>query len=465
MGGTLADVTARVPAARRLFGRKSPPERVVAPDHGALLLDRERLQALHDVSRVFAAEVADLPALLRAIARRASQLLGDMCLVTLLADDGRTLEIAAIDHREDSLLAAATAELFAARPYPSDRGPAGRVIANRVPVRMTIPEPGGADVPGLAEADLAYLRRFGVRSWLIVPLQVRGRALGTLGLWRGAGGGGYSEADQDFLEQLGDLAALALSNARLLADANRRADRLRSLYLSEMASITGPSLRHTLAALLDQLTRRPEIDAALVFLRDGDAGLRVAAAAGAEVAAGHDWRLGAHDSALARSMAAGTPIRVDDATGPPLSSIRLQGDRAPAVAYVAPVVSPAGVEGALLVLAAGRGMLDDEFEQFADTIAARAGAAVDRLRLDAEVKRLRASAGVARDAGPTPRLSRSEAAILPRLAAGQTNDQIARAVHLSGNTVKFHVSHILRKLGARNRVEAARAAIQLGMLE
>jgi DNA-binding CsgD family transcriptional regulator/signal transduction protein with GAF and PtsI domain len=54
-----------------------------------------------------------------------------------------------------------------------------------------------------------------------------------------------------------------------------------------------------------------------------------------------------------------------------------------------------------------------------------------------------------------PRLSHSQQEILRLMAEGLSNKEIAKEVHLSENTVKSHIQEILRKLGARNRVQAA----------
>jgi DNA-binding CsgD family transcriptional regulator len=54
-----------------------------------------------------------------------------------------------------------------------------------------------------------------------------------------------------------------------------------------------------------------------------------------------------------------------------------------------------------------------------------------------------------------PRLSHSQQEILRLIADGLSNKEIAKEIHLSENTVKSHIQEILRKLGARNRVQAA----------
>lgn len=54
-------------------------------------------------------------------------------------------------------------------------------------------------------------------------------------------------------------------------------------------------------------------------------------------------------------------------------------------------------------------------------------------------------------------LSRRERDVLERLADGLTDREIGDALVISPRTVETHVSSILRKLGVRNRAEAARS--------
>jgi DNA-binding CsgD family transcriptional regulator len=56
-------------------------------------------------------------------------------------------------------------------------------------------------------------------------------------------------------------------------------------------------------------------------------------------------------------------------------------------------------------------------------------------------------------------VSRAEAAVLALLADGQANAAIATRLHVSTETVKTHVRNVLRKLGARSRVQAALIAL------
>jgi LuxR family maltose regulon positive regulatory protein len=62
---------------------------------------------------------------------------------------------------------------------------------------------------------------------------------------------------------------------------------------------------------------------------------------------------------------------------------------------------------------------------------------------------------VAPQAAGATALSQREREVLQRIAAGDSNKMIARALSLSPHTVKRHVANILDKLGARSRSQAA----------
>jgi two-component system response regulator DevR len=65
---------------------------------------------------------------------------------------------------------------------------------------------------------------------------------------------------------------------------------------------------------------------------------------------------------------------------------------------------------------------------------------------------------------PRAALSASQVSILRLISRGHSNREIAAEVHLSENTVKTHVQEIFRKLGVRNRVEAAILAGKSGWI-
>jgi NarL family two-component system response regulator LiaR len=61
-------------------------------------------------------------------------------------------------------------------------------------------------------------------------------------------------------------------------------------------------------------------------------------------------------------------------------------------------------------------------------------------------------------------LSGREKEILAQMADGLKNSAIAEKLNISEATVRFHVSNILRKLGAANRAQAVRIAIKRGLI-
>jgi DNA-binding NarL/FixJ family response regulator len=63
-----------------------------------------------------------------------------------------------------------------------------------------------------------------------------------------------------------------------------------------------------------------------------------------------------------------------------------------------------------------------------------------------------------------PALNDNQSQILRLVGEGYTNREIAKRVHLSELTVKSYLQDIYRKLGVRNRVEAALLATHEGWI-
>lgn len=62
------------------------------------------------------------------------------------------------------------------------------------------------------------------------------------------------------------------------------------------------------------------------------------------------------------------------------------------------------------------------------------------------------------------RLTKRETEIVQMMAAGKSNKEIAGALGPTEGTVKIHVGHILKKLGAAGRTEAIRMALERGIV-
>ena len=103
--------------------------------------------------------------------------------------------------------------------------------------------------------------------------------------------------------------------------------------------------------------------------------------------------------------------------------------------------------------------------------AAAMGAAPLLADVEALARRARLPLGPEPERQPIPAVA-NEVAVTPRerevlrlLADGFSNGEIGRALFISTKTASTHVSNILRKLDASNRVEAAGLAIRLGLVD
>ncbi len=61
-------------------------------------------------------------------------------------------------------------------------------------------------------------------------------------------------------------------------------------------------------------------------------------------------------------------------------------------------------------------------------------------------------------------LSAREAEVLRLVATGLSNSEVAKRLFLSSRTVNWHLTSIYRKLGSHRRTEAARFAVEHGLL-
>ncbi|NTU85751.1 MAG: GAF domain-containing protein [Chloroflexales bacterium] len=197
-----------------------------------------RATAMATLSRALAEAGRELQPLFDTIAGYTVRLIGDACVLNILSHDDQALEVVALDHMNPEAVALMRG-LYPA-PYPSNVGMAGQVVQSGQPLLIPVASPEVMRA-NLKSEYLPYLERFGMASFLIVPLRVHGRVLGTLGASRDHGGQPYTEADQAFLQDLADRAGLAIENARLFTAAAQarveaeRANRAKSAFLANMS--------------------------------------------------------------------------------------------------------------------------------------------------------------------------------------------------------------------------------------
>jgi signal transduction histidine kinase len=207
-----------------------------------------RLRILVEVDRLLAEAGLDLPAVLDVIARKVSEVIGDGCVLQLMAEDGAWLEPVTVHHPEPEARWLLAGTVHARRQRLGEGLHGGAVASGRGVLLPDVDVVGALASGGLPEY-VPYLERFGPQSLLVVPLGGKGRVFGSLGVVRDvAGGGPYGDEDRMLLQGLAERAALAIEDARLYGAATE-AVRLRDDFLS----VAGHELKTPLSALRLQI--------------------------------------------------------------------------------------------------------------------------------------------------------------------------------------------------------------------
>ncbi|MGN6377799.1 MAG: response regulator [Gaiellales bacterium] len=149
--------------------------------------------------------------------------------------------------------------------------------------------------------------------------------------------------------------------------------------------------------------------------------------------------------ATRRLVGAGTPARILALTTFDLDDYVYASIQAGASGFLLKDVQPAELVDAIRVVAAGNALFSPSATQ-----------------------RLIERFNTAHAPTPSPELDEltdREREVLILLAEGCSNAELAARLYLSEATVKTHVSSVLRKLGARDRVQAVIAAYESGLVK
>jgi serine phosphatase RsbU (regulator of sigma subunit) len=147
--------------------------------------------------------------------------LADGCEVALLESDGRLrrlVHVAGVDEnrvrrREDTTVTI------------NDDHPLATVIRTGTPLRLTAATDAGQAALGPNDVDTTAAS-FGIEEAAVVPLSVRGRIVGALGLGLGPSRRSFGPEVLELAGQLGARAALSYENARLFSQKREIADTL-----------------------------------------------------------------------------------------------------------------------------------------------------------------------------------------------------------------------------------------------
>ena len=159
-------------------------------------------------------------------------------------------------------------------------------------------------------------------------------------------------------------------------------------------------------------------------------------------------------------------IRMPEIDGLEATRRILAADRAARILILTTFGLDEYVYEALRAGASGFVLKDDPAEQLISAV--RTVAAGNALLSPAITKRvIRQFTRITRPAPPKElgELTEREREILRLIAVGLSNAEIGRELYISETTVKTHVTHVLQKLGLRDRVQAVVLAYQAGLFE
>lgn len=426
--------------------------------------------ALAEVTTQLAAARLDPDAILSTVTNTLSRLRAGTWIGVMIQKDPGNVNVVAAN-QADPLIAQYVEDM-----QLSDRAPmhaiSARVIETGEPVLM--PNVPYEELVGMEGSDVrdyvsrvqppfsSPIRYLGV---MVVPMRARGATVGTLGLFERRSSNPLTDHDVRWLQAIADRTGVALENAQLYVDSISRLERLTALRNVGLAISGSPDLRLTLRVILDQVTAGLEVDAADVLLLDEkDGTLVLAASTGFQSTSIPDYRLPL-DEGLPGRTAIGRRIETVTALSAFSQSRRRslfarEGFRS----YGAvPLISRGKLSGVLEIFHRSKLEPDQEWIEFLEALGSEAAIAIDNATLVGQLQKSGA-ATTADTREPPPDLSRLERDILASLVEGASNRDIAERVHLSQNTVKFHVAQLLQKLGVNNRTELARKATREGWL-
>jgi two-component system NtrC family sensor kinase len=217
----------------------------------------EALAALNETSRLISARL-HLPAVLTTISRSVNALIGSAgCGIGLLSTDGGAVEhVAAQGFRTGEWRTLTT---------PLGAGIIGRVAESGTPLRVD-------DIEGDSRSlDPALDAREGIRSMLAVPLRVGEAVIGVISAYSREPGY-FSSREETLLESFAEQAAIAIQNARLFEESQRRARETEALLAAGRAVSQSLELAETIRVILHQAREVLGVQSGSIFTLDEASG-------------------------------------------------------------------------------------------------------------------------------------------------------------------------------------------------
>ena len=371
----------------------------------ARLLRREQaarrlLEIMSAASDIAAEAGLDTTALAKRLVDMLAWRVGDACALRMLGSDGVSLELLAVAHH-DPEASALLHDLLSQNKQRRDEGGAAIVFDTGRPLQTS----ARSDEEMVAAARpwfAPYVRRFGGRCVLYLPMRAGGRVAGLLSLGRDRGAD-YSADDREALQQIADRAAAALETRQLheAEQATRKhaeiaAAQTRRMYKVATALASALDQRQIARLVVDQGIEALHARAGAVAVIDGEGpALVLLASSGFSAEAQQRW----HRIPLAAKGPTAEAVRTDAAiyissldeyqqSHPDLGQdLCMAGDQA---LFAVPLRFEGRVIGALCMTFALPREFPEEERALAEALAFQCAQALERARLFEEAQRSRA---------------------------------------------------------------------------
>jgi HD-GYP domain-containing protein (c-di-GMP phosphodiesterase class II) len=233
-------------------------------------------------------------------------------------------------------------------------------------------------------------REMDLRSIAFATMQYESELIGSLCALTITDRREFTPDDLLLLQGLADQAALALVNTRLYKDAHRRLERLQALRAIDIAIITNRDIQKNLEVLLEQITDKLEVDAAVFLLLDEQRQqLDFAASRGFRTRALRYTRLSMGQGLAGRAALEQTIIRLDLRSDPQsLAYAPALGREGFETYFAAPLTSQGRLKGVLEVFHRSPLVPDEEWLNFLEALAGQAAIAIESTTLFDDLQRI-----------------------------------------------------------------------------
>lgn len=215
---------------------------------------------------------------------------------------------------------------------------------------------------------------------LYIPLVSKGAVSGVI---RACAAHGYrfSQSEIEILALLGNTAAIAVENARLFEETEKRLRRLAALRTMDMAISSSFDLRVTLNVLLDQITAQLGVDAAAVLMFNGlNQSLDYAAGRGFRSSAISKTSLRLGEELSGKAALERRLMGLSEDSRGSLQSQRLAGEDF-VTYYSMPLLAKGQLKGVLDIFHRSCLSPDNEWLEFLETLAGDTAIAIDNTSL------------------------------------------------------------------------------------